>query len=268
MRRIRLITRRTITAVTGALALLYAGLALLNLGSPPADIMTAQQNPPRTIAILGATGTIGDGLLKAALSDSTIETIHVITRRPSPRIEAGVETGRVVMTLHYDYLDYSALDELLGSVDAVFWAIGLSAVGIEESAYREIHRDFPREFLAAWSKGGAQGDRSFHYVSGGGANPDSRMMWAREKANAESTLAKMGQRRGVTVISYRPAFVMPTEVEATFGKRVMHAIFAPIGLSVQAEQIGRAMLFTSARSRALKNGTVLENGDILSLSKS
>ncbi|MDH3616384.1 MAG: hypothetical protein OEQ90_07910, partial [Gammaproteobacteria bacterium] len=34
-----------------------------------------------TIAILGASGTAGDGILKAALADPDIQKIHVITRR-------------------------------------------------------------------------------------------------------------------------------------------------------------------------------------------
>ena len=46
---------------------------------------------PRTIAIFGASGTAGDGILKAALEDPQIETIHVITRRETPRMKAGVE---------------------------------------------------------------------------------------------------------------------------------------------------------------------------------
>ena len=55
-----------------------------------------------TIAIVGASGTAGDGILKAALADPDVDKIHVVTRRATPRIEEGVATGKVVMTLHMD----------------------------------------------------------------------------------------------------------------------------------------------------------------------
>ena len=62
-----------------------------------------------SIAIFGASGTAGDGILKAALASPDIQKIHVITRRTTPRIEQGVASGKVQMTLHEDYLDYSAI---------------------------------------------------------------------------------------------------------------------------------------------------------------
>ncbi|MBT8102729.1 MAG: hypothetical protein KJO95_07145, partial [Gammaproteobacteria bacterium] len=49
----------------------------------------------RTIAIFGASGTAGDGILKAALANPEIETIRVFTRRMTPRIEEGVSAGKV-----------------------------------------------------------------------------------------------------------------------------------------------------------------------------
>jgi hypothetical protein len=67
--------------------------------------------PHDTIVLFGATGTAGDGILKAALADPEIKKIHVITRRMSPRIEEGVLSGKVQATLHMDYLDYSSLHE-------------------------------------------------------------------------------------------------------------------------------------------------------------
>jgi hypothetical protein len=110
----------------------------------------AASGPPaslETIAIFGASGTAGDGILKAALANPDIRKIHVITRRATPRIEAGVASGKVQMTKHMDYLDYASIIELVADVDAVFWAIGISSIGIDEDTYRKIHVDFPRQFV-------------------------------------------------------------------------------------------------------------------------
>ena len=52
-----------------------------------------------TIAIFGASGTAGDGILEAALADPDIKKIHVITRRATPRIEEGVDSGKPHTTI-------------------------------------------------------------------------------------------------------------------------------------------------------------------------
>lgn len=260
--------KRTLTVVGGALVLVYVALLFSNLRYQlPMNVQEKDGRDSRVVAVFGATGTIGDGLLKAALDDPMVEKIHVVTRRPSPRIEQGVESGKVEVTLHTDYLDYSAIQESLADVDAVYWAIGLSAVGLDQERYREIHHDFPLRFVAAWLNSSRQEEVSFHYVSGSGAKAESRMMWAREKAYAEAELTKLAEGTNLRVVSYRPAFIRPTEAEAHAGHKLLHAIFRPIGGSVAAESIGAAMLEISARGPGVPNGTILENKDINLLSE-
>lgn len=220
-----------------------------------------------TIAVFGATGTVGDGLLKAALEDPDVSRIHVITRRPSKRIEEGVDSGKVTMTIHEDYLDYSAIRHVLRDVDAVYWAIGLSAVGLDEETYREIHVDFPLQLVNEWLDTSEGSDLSFHYVSGNGAKADSRMMWAREKARAEIELADRARNTNLRVVSYRPAFITPTEPELNLGHKVLHAMLAPVKFVVRSEGIGRAMLEVSTRGGQYPNGAVLENRDILAIAR-
>ena len=259
-------TKKVLTAVAGLLALTYIALLLTNLGHElPMQTHESGTEQNRTVAVFGATGTIGDGLLKAAMNDPNVRKIHAVTRRPSPRIEEGVKSGKVEMTIHKDYLNYTAIRGTLADVDTVFWAIGLSAVGLDQETYREIHREYPARFVEAWLKECECQGLSFHYVSGSGAKADSRMMWAREKAEAEAELARLGEQKGLRVVSYRPAFILPTEAEAHLGHRVLHSIFNPIGGSVAAESIGAAMLEVSARGSDFSNGTTLENKDIIIL---
>ena len=258
--------KKVLTIIAGVLVLSYAALFLINKGHElPMQTQDLDSDRNRTVAIFGATGTIGDGLLKAAINDPSVEKIHVMTRRPSPRIEAGVESGKVEMTIHKDYLDYTAIQEKLNEVDTVLWAIGLSAVGLDQETYREIHLDYPMRFVATWLDARDSQDTSFHYVSGSGADANSRMMWAEEKAYAESELAGLAEGTGLQVVSYRPAFILPTETEAHIGHRILHAIFSPIGGSVAAESIGAAMLEVRVRGSEFANGTILENKDIIVL---
>ena len=260
--------RKSLVALVGIIALLYVALLVKNMGNElqmeTQDINTALHS---TVAVFGATGTIGDGLLKAAMNDPDVDKIHVITRRPSPRIEEGVASGKVLMTIHMDYQDYSAIREILAEVDAVYWAIGLSAVGLDQDTYREIHATFPLTLVSEWKNASNRQDLSFHYISGSGAKADSRMMWAREKALAETELKRLAENSNIRVISYRPSFILPTEAEVHIGHQVLYAIFAPIKLAVAAETIGHAMLEISARGQELQNGTILENKDIVSFGK-
>ena len=80
---------RTIVLVPlAAFALFYlAGVIVFATRETPVVPAVDAPVAPLTIAILGASGTAGDGILEAALASPDIEKIHVITRRSTPRIE-------------------------------------------------------------------------------------------------------------------------------------------------------------------------------------
>jgi putative NADH-flavin reductase len=253
--------------------LLLVPLALFALVYIGAAVMLALRNDPiatferpageQTIAIFGASGTAGDGILKAALASPDIRKIHVITRRTTPRIEQGVASGKVQMTLHKDYLDYSAIEDQIRAVDAVFWAIGLSSIGVDEKTYGTIHVDYPAAFVAKWLAVGAKPAISFHYISSSDISEDSTAMWAREKVRAEQTLFKLGQGSKLRVIAYRPDYIGPTDEEAHLGQTLLYGFFAPIGAAVKAEQIGKAMIEVTARSGKFANGDKLGTRSII-----
>jgi len=202
----------------------------------------------------GASGTAGDGILKAALAAPDIKTIHVITRRATPRIEEGVVSGKVRMTMHMDYLDYSAISEQFVDLDAVFWAIGISSRGIDEETYGMIHVDFPWRFLEAWMQVSSKPDISFHFISSSDISEGSSMMWVREKIRAEKTLFGFAENTNLRVVAYRPDYIGPTEEEAHLGQELLYGFFAPIGAAVRATQIGQAMIEVTARGGEFENG--------------
>jgi len=239
-------------------ALVYIfGAITMALKDDPIAVL--EESPARhaTIAIFGASGTAGDGILKAALASPDIKKIHVITRRVTPRIEDGVASGKVQMTLHMDYLDYSAVREQIAEVDAVYWAIGTSTVGVDEETYGLIHVDFPRQFVAEWTNVSDKPDISFHYISSSDISEDSRMMWAREKVRAEKTLFGFADGSNLRVIAYRPDYIGPTTEESHIGQDLLYWFFRPVGAAVRATQIGQAMFEVTAR------GSQFENGDHL-----
>ena len=221
---------------------------------------------PLNIAIFGASGTAGDGILKAALASPDIGKIHVITRRTTQRMEKGVALGKVQLTNHMDYLNYAAIEDKFIEVDAVYWAIGISTFKVDEETYSKIHVDFPLRFVAAWSSVSQKPDVSFHYISSSDISEDSTAMWAREKVRAENSLFKFAQGSNMRVIAYRPDYIGPTEEEAQLGQILMYGFFAPVRAAVRAKQIGQAMIEVTARGAEFSNGRKLDTGTIIKYS--
>ena len=245
-------------------AILYiAGAVMLGLKD---DSIAAFEKPAasyETIAIFGASGTAGDGILKAALANPDIKKIHVITRRATPRMEEGVASGKVQMTLHMDYLEYSAVQQQIADADAVYWAIGISSVGVDEETYGMIHVDFPARFVAEWTDVSDKPDISFHYISSSDISEDSSAMWAREKIRAERTLFDFAEGTNLQVIAYRPDYIGPTDEEAHIGQDILYWFFAPVGAAVRAEQIGQAMFEVTTRISEFENGDKLGTRSII-----
>lgn len=249
------------------LALAWVGLAMtaamLGVDVPePAAARVA----PTTIAILGASGTAGDGILEAALADPDVGSIRVITRRITPRMTEGIAAGKVEATIHTDYLDYAAVREQLIDVDAVFWAIGISSLGVDEDAYREIHVAFPEAFIKEWLSVNDRPAPSFHFISSSDISEDSRQMWARVKVEAENTLFDLARDTRLRVIAYRPDYIRPTAAERHLGQNLLYWFFAPVGAAVEAAQIGQAMLEVAARGDEFENGATVGTRRIIGYS--
>jgi nucleoside-diphosphate-sugar epimerase len=215
------------------------------------------------IAVFGASGTAGDGILKAALADPSVNTIHVITRRVTPRIEAGAASGKVVMTKHMDYLDYSAVQNQFQDVKAVYWALGTSSRNVDDETYSVIHVDFPVQFLKVWLQVSRLPNIRFHYISSSDISEDSSMHWAREKVRAEKELFALANGTKLSVIAYRPDYIGPTEEESQLGQELLYWFFAPVRAAVRAQQIGEAMLEVTVRGDEFENGDILGTASIL-----
>ena len=230
-------------------------------------LLTTSPVDPISVAIFGASGTAGDGILKAALASSDIEKVHVITRRLTPRMEEGVDTGKIQVWMHKDYLDYSAVIDNLAEVDAVYWAIGINSLGVDEKTYSMIHVDFPIQFVKAWSKVNKMTETSFHYISSSDISEDSTAMWAREKIRAEKSLFAFAEGSKMRVIAYRPDYIGPTQEEAHLGQDLLYWFFAPVGAAVRASQIGQTMIEVTARQSEFNNGDKLGTRKILRYNK-
>ena len=225
------------------------------------------QGPLKEVMIFGASGTVGDGMLKALLMDKNVHKIQVITRRLTPRIEEGVATGKVIVTKHMNYLDYTPLKDKLINVKTVYWAIGTSTSNVNDEQYTEIHVDFPVAFVKLWLSLDKENQKSFHLITGAGTGADSSFHWAREKAKAEAQLTALAQGTGLRFIAYRPSFVMPSAERITFFKRLFYKPLEIMALAVKSPQIGQCMIEVTVRKKEIGNGSILNHSSIRSFSE-
>ena len=222
-------------------------------------------NANRVVMVFGATGSAGDGLLKAAIEDPDVDKVFVITRRSSPRIDAGVASGKVEMRLHRDFTDYRSLADILPEVNTVLWGLGTSSLQVDDATYSKIHVDFPLAFVAAWLSARNEGPMSFHFIAGMGTDDDAH--WAREKRRTEQTVAAMAEGGDMRSFSYRSAFIRPSSERANAGHYFLEALLRPGKLVITSKNLGNAMLEISARSEELPNGTLIDNADTIAYAR-
>lgn len=121
-------------------------------------------------------------MLQACLASPVVDEVRAVVRRPLDLTDAKLRE-----IVHRDFLDYGAIGEAFAAVDACLWCLGISVRQVSgEAEYRTITHDYP--VAAARMLRARTPDAVFHYVSGQGAGLDSRMMWARVKAETERDL--------------------------------------------------------------------------------
>lgn len=210
------------------------------------------------VLVFGGTGSAGGSVLRVCLAAPEVEEVHAIVRRP---LQPAHDKLRVFV--HGDYLDYAPVAEAFKNVDACLFCLGISVNQVSgESEYRTITHDFAlaaARMLEAYSPGAV-----FHFLSGQGAALDSRMMWARVKAETERDLLDL-----VNAVCWRPAFIdgadSASQPRIYQALRPLFRILSPFrGVYVTGEDIGRAMLQVESENlwgRTIENREIRDRAD-------
>jgi hypothetical protein len=230
---------------------------------PPDDDPYRDPSANAVVMVFGATGSVGDGLLKAAMQDREVERIYALTRRMSPRLEAGQASDRVKVIMQDDFTDYGALGETLAEVNTVLWGLGTTSIGMDPGLYRRIHVDFPVAFVEAWLAARTTPPMAFHYVTGMGTGEGEKAQWAQDKGFAERRVAELAEGTGLRTYGHRSAWVRPTDENAHLGIYLGEWLLKPGHLVIRGVDLGRAMLEISARTEELPNGTLIDNKDAI-----
>jgi uncharacterized protein YbjT (DUF2867 family) len=219
------------------------------------------------VILFGATGMIGQGVLRACLADPSVERVLSIARSP-----IGVTDAKLHEVSHRDFNDYGAVASELAGYDACLFCLGVSAAGMDEAAYTKITYDVT--LAAARAVLAANPAIRFLYISGAGTDSSEkgRAMWARVKGKTENALLAMPFQSAYML---RPGYIQPVDgiVSKTTLYRVAYATLGtlfPLWKAIAPRhvltttELGRAMIAV-ARDGAAKR--VLESPDLVAVGR-
>jgi uncharacterized protein YbjT (DUF2867 family) len=214
------------------------------------------------VLILGATGMVGQGVLRECLAAPDVEKVVTLGRRPT-----GLQATKLVdlVSRELDQLPDVLRPEVDG-LDACFYCLGVSSAGMEEPTYRHLTFDLTLGLARPLSQRNPR--VTFVYVSGAATGLGSPLMWARVKGETEAALQALPFKAAYAL---RPGVIAPAHGERSgvFSYRAFYTVAAPVlaalrvlspGLLLTTETVGRAML------RLGREGwptPVLEKADIL-----
>jgi uncharacterized protein YbjT (DUF2867 family) len=213
------------------------------------------------VLLFGATGMVGDGVLHECLADDRVTTVLAVGRSP-----IGVTHPKLQERQRTDFLDYSDFASELALIDACFFCLGVSSVGMNEADY--TRQTFDITLAAARALAAARPGATFCYVSGEGtdSSESGRSMWARVKGRTENALFQLP----LSAYMFRPGFIRPRpgKKSKTRWYSVLYAVFTPMYPLLKriaprrvttAENIGRAMIVVATDGFSKR---VLDSNDI------
>lgn len=212
--------------------------------------------------IFGATGMVGQGVLRECLLDPEVESVLTVGRT-----QTGQRHAKLQEIAHKDFADFSAIEQDLAGYDACFWCLGVASAGMSEQDYTRMTYDYTIAAARVLVK--QNPNMTFIFVSGTGADSTEkgRTMWARVKGKTENEILRMPFKAAYV---FRPAFIQPLHGIQSRTKlyRTLYVVVAPLypliklllpNYATTTEQLGQAMIKV-AKHGATKH--VLESSDI------
>jgi uncharacterized protein YbjT (DUF2867 family) len=217
------------------------------------------------VLIFGATGMVGQGVLRECLLAPDVEKVLVVGRSAT-----GVQNPKLREVVQKDLFHYPNEADFAG-FDACFFCLGVSSAGMKEPDYERVTYGITlaaAEVLSRLNQG-----MTFIYVSGVGtdSSEQGRTMWGRVKGRTENALLRLPFK---DAYMFRPGAIEPLHGARSKTRlyQAFYVVLKPLLAGLRAlfpdvilttEQIGLAML--NARRRGAPK-RVLEPRDIRLLS--
>jgi len=202
------------------------------------------------VILFGATGMVGQGVLRECLLDPGVESVLAIGRAAT-----GQRHEKLQEILQRDLFNLAPIQARLSGYDACFFCLGVSAAGMSEQEYRRVTYDLTISTAETLVR--LNPTMTFIYVSGAGTDSTERgrMMWARVKGQTENALLRMPFK---AAHMFRPAYIQPLHGirTKTAWYRAFYAVMAPLyplwklllpKYVTTTECLGRAMIEVARR---------------------
>jgi uncharacterized protein YbjT (DUF2867 family) len=215
------------------------------------------------VILFGATGMVGQGVLRECLLDPGVHQILSIVRTPS-----GQQHPKLRELVHTNFFDYSAIEPQLTGYDACLFSLGVSSAGMDEAKFTRLTYDLTLAAAATLAR--LNPNMAFLYISGAGTDSTERgrIMWARVKGKTENALLQLPFR---AAYMFRPGFIQPLHGIRSKTKlyQALYTALTPLLPLLKSafprsitttEELGRAML------NVARNGypkPILETADII-----
>jgi uncharacterized protein YbjT (DUF2867 family) len=203
--------------------------------------------------VAGATGLVGQALVRHLAADRTWREVRALVRHALPSELAGTTVVSV-------QVDYTRLDPppLWAAADHVFCALGttMRQAG-SAAAFRQVDFEYP---VALARAARIQGARHFLLVSALGAASASRFVYSRVKGEVEAAIIALGFR-SVTIA--RPSLLLGHRTEPRLAEqlgKVLGVLAPPRWRPVPAARVARALV--DAAKRDVPGIRILENRDL------
>jgi uncharacterized protein YbjT (DUF2867 family) len=197
------------------------------------------------VILFGATGMVGQGVLRECLLDADVESVLTVGRSPT-----GQQHAKLRELVHGNFTDFSAIESELTGYDACFFCLGVSSVGMDAERYRYLTYDIT--MAAARILARLNPRMIFIYVTGRGTDSTEQgsLMWARVKGKTENDLLKLPFK---AAYMFRPGVIQPLHGirSKTAWYQAVYVIAAPFLTLLNriapkyvttTEQVGRAMI--------------------------
>lgn len=203
------------------------------------------------VILIGASGMVGQGVLRACLQAADVTEIVVLGRRAL----SGYDDPRLTVVTVPDLAGFVATDAVFSNIDACFFCAGVSSLGMAEADYRKVTYDLTLHVAQQLRQRNA--GLTMVYVSGAGADSSeqSKTMWARVRGQTENALQRLLPGK---VAIFRPSVIIPEDgiQSATAVYRWVYIVLRPLlgpiqrlwpGSVLSTRTIGNAMLHVARR---------------------
>lgn len=170
------------------------------------------------VVLFGATGMVGQGVLRECLQDPAVESVLLVTRTPT-----GVRHEKTREIVHKDFFDFAPLAADFAGQDACFFCLGVTSAGMSEPDYARVTYDLTLAAARVFAQ--ASPGATFIYVSGAGTDSTEkgRSMWARVKGRTENALLKLPLQAAL----FRPGYIQP--LDGIRSKTALYRAFYAVG---------------------------------------